>query len=97
MYELAAWVEQSGLRMPTEEPRLRRLRLPLDNHASDLLLVGDRFEEGGRYVQMEVPRGESEGWSWLDWDERYDLLAEEWRRLHEARETIDRAMHRPLL
>lgn len=76
---------------------LRRLRLPLDNHASDLLLVGDHFEEGGRYVQMEVPRGESGGWSWLDWDERYDLLAEEWRRLHEARESMDRAMDRPLL
>lgn len=59
--------------------QLRRLRLPLDNHGSDLLLVGDTFEQGGRYVQLEVWRGASEGWSWLDWDETYDRLAGEWR------------------
>jgi len=58
---------------------LRRLRLALDAHDSDLLLVGDRFEEGGRYVQAEVPRFTSAEWSWLDWDECYDQLAQDWR------------------
>lgn len=62
---------------------LRRLRLPLDSHNSDLLLVGDTFDnEGGQYVQHEVPRAESEGWSWLDWDIRYDILDREWHALH---------------
>lgn len=66
-------------------PPLRRMRLPLDNHASDLMLVGDRFEEGGRYVQREVPRADSEAWSWLDWDERYDRLADEWHARYGAK------------
>ena len=63
------------------DPRLKRLRLALDRHDSDLLLVGDRFQDGGRYVQLEVPRGESQGWNWLDWNEAYDRLAREWIHL----------------
>ncbi len=63
---------------------LLRLRLPLDNHDSVLLLVGDRFEEGGRYVQMEVSRLESVQWTWLDWDDAYDRLAKRWRARFEA-------------
>lgn len=59
---------------------LSRVRLPLDAHRSDLLLIGDSFEEGGRYVQFEVPRAESERWTWLEWDDVYDRLAGEWRQ-----------------
>ena len=58
-------------------PSLCRLRLPLDNHDSVLLLVGDRFEEGGRYVQAEFMS--TDGWTWLDWDDAYGRLAKEWR------------------
>ncbi len=58
---------------------LQRLRLPLDAHGSDLLLVGDRFEEHGRYVQVELSRRETAEWTWLDWDDAYDRLAEQWR------------------
>jgi hypothetical protein len=65
--------------LTTSGTMLTRLRLALDSHNSDLLLVGDRFAEGGRYVQLEVPRAESEQWSWLDWDDAYDRLAAEWR------------------
>ncbi len=54
---------------------LLRLRLPLDAHGSDLLLVGDRFEEGGRYVQGEYSRFHTGDWTWLDWDDAYDRLA----------------------
>jgi len=57
---------------------LRRLRLPLDKHESDLLLVSDGFGEGARYVMIEIPRAESASWTWLDWDEQYDALAREW-------------------
>jgi hypothetical protein len=56
----------------------KRLRLPLDAHDSDLLLVGDRFEEGGLYLQMEIHRSVSATWTWLDWDEAYDRLARKW-------------------
>jgi len=63
---------------PTAPTPLRRLRLALDLHGSDLLLVGDVFDEGGRFVQVEVHRGDSETWSWLDWDDAYDRLAAEW-------------------
>lgn len=59
---------------------LKRLRLELDRHDSDLLLVGDRFEEGSRYVQAEVLRSESAAWTWLEWDDAYDRLAEKWRQ-----------------
>ena len=41
------------------------MRLPLKRHSSELLLVGDKFEEGGRYVAVEVPLSESESWNWL--------------------------------
>jgi hypothetical protein len=58
---------------------LRRMRLPLDRHDSTLLLVGDTFDEGGRYTQMEVPNVKTATWSWLDWDEAYDVLAAEWK------------------
>jgi hypothetical protein len=58
---------------------LNRLRLALDGHESDLLLVGDRFEEGGRYVQIEIPCHESQRWSRLDWGMAYDRLAAEWQ------------------
>jgi hypothetical protein len=64
--------------------KLSRLRLELDRRDADLLLVGDRFEEGGRYVQLEIPRNESALWSWLDWSEVYDRLADEWRRRFEC-------------
>lgn len=64
---------------PIMGPRLCRLRLPLDNHDSDLLLVGDSFERGGHYVQLEVPRAESDGWTYPDWMEAYARLAREWR------------------
>lgn len=59
---------------------LKRLRLPLDPHDIDLVLVGDVFEEGGRYVQQVVARQVSAEWTWLDWDDMYDRLADEWRR-----------------
>lgn len=68
---------------PDHELQLRRVRLPLDNHASDLLLVvpvGDVIDTGSPYVQLEVSRAESDRWSWLDWNEQYDQLASEWRR-----------------
>jgi hypothetical protein len=58
---------------------LRRLRLALDAHDSDLLLVGDRFEEGGRYVQAEISRSTSAAWTWVEWDLAYDRLARDWR------------------
>jgi hypothetical protein len=70
---------------------LKRLRLALETHDSDLLLVGDRFEEGGRYVQAEVPRVESAAWSWLEWDDTYDRLAETWRRRYEREADRDDA------
>ncbi len=63
-----------------ETTTLRRLRLPLDLHDSDLLVVGDTFDDGGRYVQTEIPRATSEAWSWLDWDAAYDRLAAGWHR-----------------
>lgn len=67
-------------RMTDSKPtQLKRLRLALNHHASDLLLVGDAFEEGGRYVQAEIPRTQSSQWTWLDWDNTYDRLAAEWR------------------
>jgi hypothetical protein len=59
--------------------QLKRLKLPLDAHRSDLLLVGDEFTEGGRYVQIEIPRDASAAWDWLEWDDTYDRLAREWR------------------
>lgn len=62
--------------------QLRRMRLPLDSHDSDLLLVGDYFEQGGKYTQMEIPRAESDGWSWLEWDDAYDRLAKAWRNAY---------------
>lgn len=58
---------------------LNRLRIPLDRHGSDLLVVGDSFEEGGRYVQIEIMRSISDAWSWLEWDDAYDRLARTWR------------------
>lgn len=63
----------------TDTTTLRRMRLPLDRHGSDLLVVGDSFEESGRYVQVEIPRATSAAWMWLDWDDAYDRLAREWR------------------
>lgn len=57
---------------------LARMRLALDVHGSDLLLVGDRFEEGGRYVQMEVSRFETAEWGWLDWEAVYEKLGKAW-------------------
>lgn len=59
---------------------LKRLRLELLVHDSDLVLVGDRFEEGGRYVQAEVHRSESEAWTALDWANLYDRLERTWER-----------------
>lgn len=58
---------------------LKRLRLELDQHGSTLLLVGDQFAEGGRYVQAEIRREMTTDWTWLDWDLEYDRLAREWR------------------
>jgi hypothetical protein len=63
---------------------LLRLRLALDAHGSDLILVGDRFEEGGQYMQLEIQRSESARWSWLDWDDAYDRLVKKWRQRFEA-------------
>ena len=57
---------------------LQRLRLALDLHGTDLLLVGDVFAEGGRYVQAEVHRPDSASWTWLTWDDQYDRLEREW-------------------
>jgi len=65
---------------PAAPTPLRCLRLALDLHGSDLILVGDVFDEGGRFVQVEVHREDSETWSWLDWDDEYDRLAAEWHR-----------------
>jgi hypothetical protein len=59
---------------------LKRLRLELLVHDSDLVLVGDRFEEGGRYVQTEIPRHESERWTAEDWANLYDRLEVTWRK-----------------
>lgn len=67
---------------PIMGTRLLRLKLPLDAHESDLILVGDRFEEGGHYTAEEIPRAQSEGWSWLDWDEAYDRLEDAWRNAY---------------
>ncbi len=58
---------------------LTRLRLPLDRHRSDLMVVGDRFDEGGRYVQFEVRRVESAGWGLLDWEASWEELESAWR------------------
>lgn len=69
-----------------ERPQLRRIRLPLDSHSSDLLIVlpvGDVMDTGSLYVQREVKRAESDSWSWLDWDDAYDRLAKEWRNRFE--------------
>jgi len=63
---------------------LRRMRLELPRHGSDLMLVGDHFGEGGRYIQCEILRVESESWSWLDWDDLYDRMAAEWRSRYSA-------------
>lgn len=59
--------------------QLKRLKLALDAHRSDLLLVGDEFAEGGRYVQIEISRDASQAWDWLEWDDAYGRLAREWR------------------
>lgn len=63
---------------PSTAVTLRRLRLPLEQHDSDLILVGDTFDEGGRYVQLEIHRSTSEAWTWTDWDDAYDQLARSW-------------------
>lgn len=70
--------DKPGDQEAPDPARLKRLLLPLDNVGGDLLLVGDFFEEGGRYVQVEIKRAESGEWSWLDWDDAYDRLAREW-------------------
>jgi hypothetical protein len=61
----------------SEPAELKRLRLTLDRYNTELLLVGDRFEEGGRYVQAYMG---DPGATWLDYDEAYDRLAGEWQR-----------------
>ena len=68
----------SGGRMGGMAPvELRRLRLTLDRFGTEVLLVGDRFEEGGRLVQAYMDYA---GATWLDYDEAYDRLTEEWHR-----------------
>jgi hypothetical protein len=63
----------------SEPPALKRLRIPLDWVDADLLLVGEAFEEGARYVRAVVPRSLSEDWTWSDWDDQYKRLADELR------------------
>lgn len=62
---------------------LKRLRLPLNNHGSELVLVADRFEEDGRSVSIEVGLMTSAGWTWLEWDNLYDRLELTWRKRYE--------------
>ena len=70
---------------------LKRLRilLVIDGNTHDLLLVGDKFEEGGRYVHALIPRYEFASWSWVEWEEQYQLLAQWWLGTFETRnETV---------
>jgi len=59
---------------------LKRLRISLviNGNTHHLLLVGDRFEEGGRYVHTLIPRYESASWSPTDWEEQYQILTQWW-------------------
>lgn len=63
---------------------LKHLRLELLQHDSDLVLVGDRFEEGGRYLQVEFHRSETYAWDALQWADVYDRLETTWRRRFES-------------
>lgn len=81
----------------SERP-LRRIRLALDNHASDLLIVlpaDDPLNTGSRYVQLEVRRAESDQWSWLMWDDVYDKLADEWRTQFRRLDASERNVREP--
>jgi hypothetical protein len=62
---------------------LKRLRLELVRHDSDLVLVGE-IEEGGRYLQAEIHRSESERWTAEQWIDLYDRLERQWRRRWES-------------
>jgi len=63
----------------TDEPVLKRLRFPLTRHNTDLLIVGDHFDEGGRFVLVELDNTRTKSWTWLDWDNAYDKLSDDWR------------------
>lgn len=65
---------------PTSTARqLRRLRLELGlPFAAEVLLVGDRFEEGGRYVQLVIDEHAQAVWDALDYLNAYDRLEREW-------------------
>lgn len=69
---------------PPKDVPLERLRLELLIHDSHLLLVGDLFGEGGRYVQVEIPWAESEKRTWPDWDLWYERLEATWRKRYQA-------------
>lgn len=64
----------------TDPPvQLHRLRLALHKHRSDLLLVGDHFTEGGRFVTVEVAWAVSGRWTYAEWETAYQRLASQWR------------------
>lgn len=70
---------QARALMGCAEP-LKRMRLELLVHDSDLVLVGDRFDEGGRYIQVEMHRSQTHNWTAEQWADLYDRLERNWRR-----------------
>lgn len=63
---------------PAQGEGLRRARFELLVMDADLIVVGDKLEEGGRYVERIVPRAESDEWGPVEWMDAYDRLALSW-------------------
>jgi len=65
-----------------ENKQLRRLKVDLATINASLIFVGDRFDDGGRYISLSIPFEESAGWTASDWDEAYRRLTDRWVRTH---------------
>lgn len=59
-------------------PPMKRMRLELAQFGAEVLLVGDRFEEGGRYVQLVVEEHARAVWDAADYLNAFDRLEREW-------------------
>lgn len=58
---------------------LKRVRFVLPGDDSQLLVVYDNLDEGGRYVTTVIPDSAAMDWVWADWEDQYMMLERKWR------------------
>lgn len=69
----------TGQRQSAVAAPLKRMRLELGQFGAEVLLVGDRLEEGGRYVQLIVDEHGQAVWDAIDYLNAFDRLEREWQ------------------